>query len=239
MKHSIILSIALLAVLNILLIGCDGQTRKEDRDEVVSVKVTIDADCIVHYFKSNASAYITRQRHGYNPGARFFQAASMEPTGKIQCSLKQDIFDSTGQKQVALSDLPESFLNKNLATVLFYSFCAGGNLLETGSMMTGDNIKIEGQWYKSLKPAWPNDVEVTLLQSLDSSRIELVQLDDSQDGLMWLARCYNDRYSRELEERVPRTVDVFDVRDGIASKELMIRFDYKDIRKTASADELN
>ena len=239
MRHSAVFLIVTAAVLNATLTGCNRQIQREGQKEAVSVQATIEADCIVHYFKTNASAYITQQEHGYNPKAGFFQATSTEPVGTVQCSLIQDVFESSGQKKGALSDLPGSFWNKDLATILFYVFCGGGNLLDTRSMMTGENVKIEGQWYKPFTPAWPADMNVTLLQSLDSSRIERVQLSDSQNGLVWLADCYNQRYSKELEERIPRTIDVFDIQKGVASKELMVRFDYKEIRKITLPDKQN
>ena len=64
----------------------------------------------------------------------------------------------------------------------------------------------------------------------------MVQLEDPQEGLVWLINNYNLRYSKELSERLPRMIDVFDIRNGVASKELMIRFDYKDIRKAQAKD---
>lgn len=239
MRHGTILFVMLGVVSTLSLTGCQQQIQKETQDGVVPSMATIQADCIVHYFKTNASAYITRQRHDYNPETGFFRAVATEPIGKIQCTLNRDNFTSTGQKKAALSDLPDSFWNKNLATVLFYGFCAGGDLLEISSMQAGENVKIEGRWYRPFKPAWPTDTEVTLLQSLATGRIELLELSDSHEGLKWLVECYNYRYSKQLKERVPRSIDVYDIRDGIASKELMIRFDYKDIQKLNISEALN
>ena len=234
MKHSAFLLIASIVGGTFLFSGC-SQSQQENQDEQVSVKAAITTDCIVHYYKTNASAYITRQQHGYNPSAGFFQAVSTEPTGVVQCSLLKDDYDAAGQKQQTLSDLPESFWSKNLAVAVFYSFCGGGGLLETESMVSGENIKIEGQWYKPLKPQWPSGVKITLLQSLDTKQIELVRLEDTQAGLAWLIRNYNLRYSKQLSKHLPRMIDVFDIRNGVASKELMIRFDYKDIQKAQGA----
>jgi len=230
MKCSVSLPIVLMVAVGFLFSGC-SQSQQETQDEPVAVTAAITTDCIVHYYKTNTSAYITRQRHGYNPSAGFFQAVSTEPIGTVKCSLLKDNYDSSGQKQQTLSDLPESFWSKNLAAAVFYSFCGGGDLLGTESMASGENIKIEGQWYQPLKPQWPTGVELTLLRSLDTRRIELIQLKDSQGGLAWLIRNYNLRYSNELSKRLPRMIDVFDIRSGVSSKELMIRFDYKDIRK--------
>ncbi len=59
----------------------------------------IETDCIVHYYKSDGSAYITRQRHGYHPIQLIFSAISNEPTGVVECLLTQDGFDySEGEK---------------------------------------------------------------------------------------------------------------------------------------------
>jgi hypothetical protein len=228
MKHSVSLLIASIIVVGLLFAGC-GQSQQETQGEPVSVEAAITTDCIVHYYKTNASAYITRQQHGYNPTAGFFQAVSTEPTGTVQCSLLKDDYDSSDPKQQTLSDLPGSFWSKNLAVAVFYSFCGGGGLLETESMVPAANIKIEGQWYKHLKPEWPGGVNLTLLH----------RLEDTQAGLAWLIRSYNLRYSKELSKRLPRMIDVFDIRNGIASKELMVRFDYKDIQKVRTQEVPN
>ena len=230
MKHLTSLLIASMVVMGLLLSGC-GQNQQETTEEPVAVTAAITTDCIVHYYKANASAYITRQQHGYNPSAGFFHAVSTEPTGTVQCSLLKDDYDSSDQKQQVLSDLPATFWSKNLAVAVYFSFCAGGGLLETDSMLSGENVKIEGQWYTPLTPQWPSGVSLTLLRSLDTKRIEMVQLKDEKEGLSWQVMNYNTRYSKELSERLPRVIDVFDIRNGVASKELMIRFDYKDIQK--------
>lgn len=238
MKHSVSLLIASIVVVGLLLAGC-SQTQRQTQDEPVSVKAAITTDCIVHYYKTNASAYMTRQRHGYNPSAGFFRAISTEPTGTVQCSLMKDDFDSSGPKQQTVSDLPATFWSKNLAVAVFYSFCGGGGLLETDLMHSAENIKIEGRWYTPLTPQWPSGVMLTLLQSLDTKRVEMVQLEDEQEGLAWLINNYNLRYSKELSSRLPRMIDVFDIRNGVASKELMIRFDYKDIRNAQTQEISN
>jgi hypothetical protein len=238
MKHSMSLLIASIVAVGLSLAGC-SQSQQETQGEPMAVTATITTDCVVHYYKSNASDYMTQQQHGYGPSAGFFQAISIEPSGTIQCSLLKDDYDSSDLKQQTLSDLPATFWSKNLAVAVFYSFCAGGGLLETESMIPGENVKIEGQWYTPLKPQWPSGITLTLLQSLDTKRIEMVQLEDEQEGLAWLVNNYNLRYSKELSERLPRMIDVFDIRNGVASKELMIRFDYKDIRRAQTQENFD
>lgn len=213
-----------------LSVGC-RPIQQNSPGESVAVEPSITADCIVQYFKANASAYITHQEHRFNPSEKFFQAVSTEPIGIVQCSLHGDVFASSGLKSKPLSDLPSSFWTRNLAAAVFYSFCGTGELIETESMASGDNIKIEGRWFRPLTPEWSAGPKLKLLYALDSKQVELILLEDTQDGLTWLVRGYNFRYDKELSTRLPRTIDVYDIRNGIASKELMIRFDYQDIQK--------
>jgi hypothetical protein len=230
MKSTISLLIAFVVVMGLVFTGCT-QSQSAEQTEPAAFNSTITADCIVHFYKTNASTYITRQQHGFNPAAVLFESVSDEPTGPVKCSLLKDEFTSSGQKSQGLSDLPRSFWNKHLAAAVFYSFCAGGGLLETGTMFPGDTIKVEGQWYRPLSPQWPSRIGLTLYQSLDTERIEMVGVDDQQAGQAWLVINYNLRYSKELSVQLPRSIDVFDIRNGTASKELMIRYEYKDVRR--------
>ena len=144
MKQSVTMLITLLTVAGLMVVGC-VQSQQEIQNESTAVTATITTDCIVHYYKTNASAYITRQKHGYNPQEVFFEAVSTEPGGKVRCTLRKDEYTSSGLKEHRLSDLPDSFWSKDLAVSVFYSFCAGGDLLETESMISAEKIKIEGQ----------------------------------------------------------------------------------------------
>ena len=231
MKQLMDLLIGFLVVVGLMLPGCVQSRQENQIYEPVSVSGTIAADCIVQYYKTNNSAYITQQKHWYNPSAGFLKVISEEPGGDIQFTLLDGKYTSSDQKKHQLSDLPNSFGSKNLAVGLFYSFCAGSGLLKTDGMTSSDNIKIEGQWYKAWKLVQPSGIDLTLLQSLDTKRIELVQLEDDRTGLLWLLRSYNFIYKKDLSDLCPEAIDVFDIRNGIASKELMIRFDYKNIQK--------
>jgi len=231
MKHSDTLLIASIVVMMFSLAGCGESQQVTPVDEPVSPQAAITANCVAQYYKTNAADYITSQQHGFNPAKGFFQASSTEPTGTVECSMLKGEFDTSSPEQASLSDLPGAFWDRNLAIGVFYSFCAGGELLDTDSMLPAGDVKMEGRWYTSLKPQWPGGLELTLLRSMDTKRIEWVRLEDTQEGLVWLFNSYNLLYSEELGRKLPRTIDVFDIRNGVAAKELMIRFNYKKIQK--------
>jgi hypothetical protein len=196
-----------------------------------TTQTILAADSIVRYYKIDSSAYITQQQHKFIPSAGRLEVNSVEPTGQYQYRLEQNQFTSPQKASKELSDLPASFFNQALATAVFYSLCAGGSLLDTGTMPSGEPLKIQGQWYTPLTPSWPKgQLTVTLLRNQSSSAIEWVKISDSSTGLEWMARNYNLRYNSDLKTRIPRTVDVFDIREGIASKSLIVKFEYKDVR---------
>lgn len=215
----------------IILTGCSQPQQQVSEREPLEVGPTFTAQCVAYYYKSNQSAYITKQTHGFNPDADLLKLSAQEPIGLIECTLRRDSFIAPSVESDALMDLPSEFCSQKLASAVFYSFCAASNLLDTASMtVSGSNVKIQGQLYTPLSPAWPNSPEITLYRSVDSNRVELVRVDD-QDGTNWLLRSYNLQYHSELDKKLPLTIDVFSVDKGVSSKELMIRFDYKDIRK--------
>lgn len=218
----------LAAVMCTLLISCTESTQTELIQEEDAGQV-IKADCITHYYKSNGSAYITRQQHQFNSAQSFFRSTSSEPIGNVECILSEGLFTISGNTSESLPDLPHEQWNEQLATSVYYSFCAGAGLLDLSSMKPEEKVKIEGRWYQPLVPNRPGKIKVTLFKSLDTEVVELVRSENSAEEFMWLLRSYNYRYSKELENKIPRTIDVFDISQGVASKALMIRFDYKDI----------
>jgi hypothetical protein len=191
---------------------------------------TIKAECVASYFKTNTSPYITQQQHRFSPSAGLLRVIAEEPTGRYESVLQQGQFTVVRQSPGASADLPETYFNKALSTAVFYSMCGGGALLDPATMTAGQPVRILGQWFIPLTPAWPkNDLSVTLFQNQTSSRIEWVQVSDPANGLEWMALNFNLRYNTDLARRLPRTVDIYDVRDGIASKKTIVRFEYKDI----------
>ena len=57
LKNSVSFLIASMVVTSLLFAGC-SQSQQEIQDEPVAVKAAITTDCIVHYYKSDASAYV-------------------------------------------------------------------------------------------------------------------------------------------------------------------------------------
>ncbi len=232
MKHSMrFVQIVLLSLL-IIAGGCQQTVQPIRQEQGISVKTAITADCIVSYFQQGKAPYITQQKHHFNPSAGYLGITAQEPTGYYKYTLLKDKFNSTKQNTGILSVQNASFVNQNLATCIFYSFLAGSNVLDVSSFISEANIKIEGQWYTPIQTIWPHgNLQITLLKNYDENIIDRVEIKDETSNIRWITKCYNFRYSKDLDVSAPRMVDVFDIHNGIASKELIMQFDYKSILK--------
>ncbi|MBL7214775.1 MAG: hypothetical protein ISS71_03745 [Phycisphaerae bacterium] len=231
-KNSI--QIALLSALLVLMGGCSriSQKKQQPTQEMPDQSASIIADCIVNYFQKDYVPYVTQQQHRFNPKTGYLKIVATEPTGRYTFTLNKDHFASAKQPSSFLSDLPASFVNEPLATAVFYSFTAGAGLLDTTPFETQETIKIEGQWYEPMQAAANNTgIQATILRNKGTNKTDLIKLQDTEHEIQWLLKSYNLRYSKELDTLVPMKIDVFDISKGLASKQLIIQFEYKSILK--------
>ncbi len=250
MKHLIrILSITPVLILSFILSGCGDVSSRPTT--AVKSDASITADCVVSYFRQGQAPYMTEQEHRFNPASGYLKIIANEPDSRYAFTLKKDKFSQSGKLTEFLSGLPAEFVSQPLATAVFYSFAAGAELLSTESLVAGEMIKLEGQWYEPMQAAWPKqDIQVILLKNTATNRIDSVGITQYKDGLSfeevqtnvsdaieqrWLARSYNLRYNSDLNTLAPRTIDIFDINDGIASKKRIIMFEYKTVQKTNQA----
>jgi hypothetical protein len=224
--------LALILVFSVLAGGCQQKSRQQSTSETISdIKPLINADCIVSYFQKDSAPYITQQQHSFNPSPRYLKITATEPTGIYTFTLKNKQFNTVKQPTQVLSALPASFVNEMLATAVFYSFCSGSGMLDTAGWATDAAARIEGKWYTPIRVPTGSGMNITLYRNGDQNRVELVEIADAASQATWLLQSYNMLYSKELDTLVPRRIDVFDIQNGLASKRLMIQFEYKNIRK--------
>ena len=238
MKYPIRITPIVLMGLMVITQGCQQEIKQA---QTISIRPFIKTDCIVNYIRKDKAPYITRQQLGFNPAVGYLEIIAQEPTGLYHFTLTKEKFTSEKQPSVFLSGLPASFVNQDLATCVFYSFLSGAGILETDSFASSENpIKLEGQWYKPIRTPWPNEsVQITLLRNLNTNRIDRVELDNQKSDVRWMTIIYNYRYSNELNTMVPRKIDIFDIQDGLASKKLIIQFDYKSVLINTSKNGKN
>lgn len=224
--------IALLSAILVFIGGCAQVSQKQQPAQATSVQTaSVIADCVVNYFQKDNAPYITQQQHRFDPEAGYLQIVAKEPTGRYKFTLKEASFASPEKLTPFLSALPASFVNQALTTALFYSFTTGAGLLDTTGFETGEPTKIEGQWYEPTQTANNTEIVAIVLRNKGTNQTDLVKIQDTEHEIQWLIKSYNLRYSKELNTLAPMKIDIFDIRSGLASKQLIIQIDYKAILK--------
>lgn len=217
----------LLGILN----GCQTAQPKLDNmpDFEYSDIDIVKADCVVRYYQDGQSPYITEQQHLFSPDALALDIICREPDGTYRFKWKEKTFISSKDLTSFLSALPASFMNQDLASAIFYSFTAGAQLLNIDSGSSSELVKIEGQWYLPQSIMMDTDKRITLFSNTQTNQVNLIQLQDEKSGVNWMLKSYNMRYSKQLERLIPVSIDVFDIRNGIFAKRLIIKIEYKNI----------
>lgn len=220
-----IIAAVLMAALGVA--GCGQVARHEADDAAVDRRDCIDTRCVVSY-QQGPSPYWTDQRQRFCPSSVFFEAWGTEPEGAYRATLSRGQFSASGLDGAMMQALPGGLMRAPLAEAVYYGFTAGAGFVPTG-MAPLEPVRIEGQRYEAFGVNGGSGRVVTLYKNAVTGQIELVRVADG-GGLDWMARSYNPRYNERFGRMIPRKMDVFDIRQGIASKKLLVQFDYVDVR---------
>jgi hypothetical protein len=208
MRRFLILSLLVVCSAGMFLCGCENGVRSKVKEVVKPSKgKALTASCIVTFYKSDGSRYLSEQKHLMNPSSGVIEITSEEPGGKVSCRLDGG-FVKSGQAKV--KDLPISMCDRNLAQVIWASVAGGCGFLSEKSGKKGDEVKMEGRWYEPITAAAKSQwAETILYKNVSDGAIEMVQVVDSENGKVLTARSYNYFWFEDLGRRFPMKIDVF------------------------------
>lgn len=211
----------------VLIAGCSTVKPEQSEQTAFKRENCIETRCVVTYHQ--AAPYWTEQHQRFCPQSQFMEAWGTEPEGTWCCTYENGQYSKSGLARPFMKSLPAGLMNAELAALLYTSFTLGSGF-EPLSMTPGPVVGIEGRQYESFQLAARVDSPtITAYRNRVSGRIELVRLTDGKE-IDWLAQSYNLRFHARLNRMIPRKIDIFDIRDGIPSKKLLIEFDYIDIQ---------
>jgi hypothetical protein len=215
-------------IASISLAGC-GHTAEYGTDEIVVQRSgCIDTRCVAAYQQGKAPYWTVQQQH-FCPQSVLFEAWGTEPEGAYRCTYTKGQFSAAGLDGAAMKSLPAGLMNAPLAELVYYSFTSGAGF-EPAEMSVKESARIEGQQYEAFQiSSGSAGRTIMLYKNAVSGNIELVRVADGE-ALDWMARSYNPRYHDRFKRMIPRRIDVFDIWQGIASKKLLIQFDYIDVQ---------
>jgi hypothetical protein len=211
------------------LAGCGASAERGVEETTVRQEDCIETRCVAAYHKGG-TPYWTDQRHRFCPSSVLFEAWGTEPEGAWRGSFNKGQFSKTGLDGAFEKSLPAGLMNAALAELVYYSFTAGAMFMPPGVTAT-ESVPIEGQRYEAFQVGTSGGPgrTLTLYKNADTGLVELVRITGTK-GVDWLARSYNPRYNDRFKRMIARKIDVFDVRQGISAKQLLVQFDYIDVK---------
>jgi hypothetical protein len=180
--------------------------------------------CLAYYPDLAGSTYITRQTHEFCPCGRSLQIQAQEPQGQWLWRLCDDVFSTVSPDK---SSPQNNLYDRSLSLAVFYSMASATELLPLAANPSAEPVKLEGQWYIPFVHHTANGATVTLLKSKDTGKFDLVKIQDNK--MVLLARSYNFQYNQMLQKNIPRTIDVFNMADGLSAKKMVLQLQYVQI----------
>jgi hypothetical protein len=226
MRRSSILSLLFVSVFGLVLLGCEGVgTKKTVTQEVkVSKGKVISAGCIVKFYKTDGSRYLSEQKHLINPSGGAIEISAQEPGGDVSCKLDGG-FTTSGEAKVKGLAIP--MCDRNLAQAIWASVAGGCGFVDEKSGETGEKVKMDGRLYEPItlkeKSQW---TKTLLYKNLSDGSIETVQVVDSENGQVLTAKSYNYFWFEELGRRFPMKIDVFSSKTTVGSQEQVLEISY-------------
>lgn len=199
--------------------GCNA-TKKTDQSKLLSWSgAQIVGKCLVRSYQEDGAVYVTENQHLYYPDSLRFEVISDEPQGRKTWLLSHGSFTSS----VKANTDKKGLYSKEIMQALLFSMSSSTEMLSGVKLSSPEQVKVEGKWYDLYKYVI-NNTTIELFQNKFTKRYELVTVKNSDIYLQ--AYSYNLWYDKNLGRQVPRTIDVFDISNGFASKKLIIQVQY-------------
>lgn len=208
--------------------GC-LQEQELQTTETVCQGQTLDASCVVTFYKSQNASYITKQNHQICMTDVNIEITADEPQGKVKYRLDSSNF--LGQSNNA-----GTICNKTYAKLILTTMRLGdyGWQSIAGSP---ENAKIFGKNYKKLTISasgafsehyvpW---AEITLFANPNKKIIERVSIKNLKNGTELASYAYNWRLVKELGKRMPTKIDVLNTDKGTINATGVLQVHYLDL----------
>jgi hypothetical protein len=180
----------------------------------------LDLDCVVTFYSSDGSFYLTQQHHEIYPWSNSVRISAIEPQGKFVWLLSQDNFmPAQGQTQYDIRDMiyavqaitttPVRFLDKE---VEFSKF--------------SEPVKMQGLWYYPIESHGTSDEtrKIVFYQNRDTFLVDIILFVGEKEPL--LVRGYDYRQARTTGVLLPTRIELFKTSPAGVVRQRLLKIDY-------------
>ena len=165
----------------------------------------VKGDCIVSYFDTDGSVYLTEQLHSFCGSSKQMIVSSLEPEGKIIWKLSSGRFETISWAE---KETENKLMDHNIARVLMSSMLAGSDMLGGEASDAGESVKIGGKWYEPIVISSSKGARQTAYRSILTKRIDMVELIDKSDGSSYISNCFNYKFLKAINKTTPTKLEV-------------------------------
>jgi len=219
MNHIKILALLLMITILTLTLACgcrSSEKKPEKQPDVVAPAFScsekaITARCIVTFYDTDGSRYISQQTHQICPETETIVISASEPQGQYAWKLAGDSFGPLGNSADP-KKLDRQICDHLTAKTILTSILAGSGLitLQQDESQT-QPIKIEGQWYTPSEPASqkPSRTKLKIYINTTTATVDRIHLEDTETSITLTAHSYNYRWLEGVAKNIPTKIDVF------------------------------
>jgi len=215
----------LLFIASIAVCGCQSNQTPSAEQATSAKQAHLKMTCHVNFYQGN-SLYVTEQEHLFTPSSQSLQISSKEPSGRYIWSLQGEQYSV---KNPTTSKTHEDLYNKAYLQAIYYGMMSSAQLLTDSHAVEEETVRIEGKWYIPYLLT-KQDAKIRLMKNKFNDRFEQVIL--QKDNQIYQVLCYNLRFDKDLNNNLPRTIDIFDATDGLSSKKLLVKVQYDSVSVT-------
>jgi hypothetical protein len=181
----------------------------------------LDFDCVVTFYRSDGSFYLTEQRHELRPWSDSIRISATEPGGRFVWEYSEGTFrtvELVGREDVLPINVCEPYFAQAVLDIVTAParFADGA----AGSAGRSVPVKLEGRWYYPIRMG-----KSIRYQSRDSYLVDAIWF-GAADGRFVSVRGYNYEAVQNGGVLVPTKVEVYNSDAAGSLKERLAQVDY-------------
>ncbi len=180
----------------------------------------LELDCIVTFYSSTGSFYLTQQHHEIYPWSNSVRITAVEPQGKFAWLLSQNNFTSTkGQAQYDIRNTIYAVRDITMAPTRLLDKSAE-------SSKPSEPLKIQGLWYYPIESRVTSDErrETVFYQNRDTYLVDIISFVSEKESL--LVRGYDYRKVKSTGLLLPTRIEVFSTNPAGVIQHRLLKIDY-------------
>ncbi len=178
-------SALLIAILFLVLAGCEQQQKKTTSQKILT-KPDIKLSVVAQYTRGDSSKYITQQKYEIYSDPQSILISSVEPYGNVVWSVRNGIYAEPKNKNFYDNELFGLMTNKDVTQAVMELYLAG--LEKVRIQDVGQTLDFNGQVYECVAK---NEQNVKLFKNKKTGNLDLVTSGRDTQGQFFIIYGYN------------------------------------------------